>query len=61
MQPRLGDRRPDRLAEADHQRLLGLIHGEYRAVGQDQAHQNEDGNDAAGDTELHGVPPGRRN
>ena len=40
-----------------HQRLLGLIDGEQRAVEHDQRGEDEDGDDAADEIEFHRWPP----
>ena len=47
----------NRLAEPHHDRLARLVDGEQRAVADDQGHDDEDGEDAAGDPEFHRVPP----
>ena len=62
VQARLGDD-AHRLAEPDHQRLLRLVDGEQRASSRRSAAMTaRTASDAAGDTELHRVPPvvGRR-
>ena len=56
VQPRLGDD-AHRLAEPDHEREPGLVDREQRAVGDDGHDDGENGENAAGDTELHWVPP----
>src|SRR5262245_4472387 len=56
MQSGLGDY-PYRLAQPNHQRLPGLIDREQRAIGDDQRHDDEGGDDAAGEIEPHRPPP----
>ena len=56
LQAGLGDD-AHRLAEPDHERLLGLIDGEQRRIAEHDRGENEDEDDAAGDTESHRVPP----
>ena len=56
IEPGLGDD-AHRIAEPHHQRLLGLVHGEEGAVADDDGDQEQNGGNAAGETELHGLPP----
>jgi len=56
MQAGLG-RNIDRLAEPHHQGLLGLLHGEERAVGDDRRHEQQDQRDDACDGRPHRVAP----
>jgi hypothetical protein len=56
MQSGLGDH-AHRLAQPDHQRLPGLVDREQRAIGDDQRHDDEGSDDAAGEIEPHRPPP----
>ena len=56
VQARLGDG-ADRLAQPHHQHLVGLIDREQAAVSDQQRHQDERGEDAAGEIEPHRLPP----
>jgi hypothetical protein len=56
VQSRLRDH-AERLAQAHHQRLVGLIDRKQGAVGNDQRHEHESSKDTAGDIEPHRLPP----
>src|SRR5262249_30625244 len=47
----------DRIAQLDHDCQFPLVHGEQRAVAHDDQQQDQDGDDAAGKTDPHRVPP----